>query len=148
MLPIQEVLIWSLGLSLLLAVLYRFLTNPREIKLLKEEIKGYRERSNKAQKAGNAEEANKLLSEMMKLTSKQMRSNMKPMIASLVIFFIAIGFLRETYSNFIIQLPFILPLLSYSFPFIILRDSIGWFWWYILITLPATFIFRKLLGVE
>lgn len=146
--PIQEVLLWSLLLSLILSALYRILTKPGDIKRLKEEMKFYREKSKKAQKEGNTEEVNRLLSETMKVNTKMMKSNMKPMIASLAIFFIALGFLRDTYSTFLIQLPFTLPLISYSFPFILLRDSIGWFWWYILITIPATFIFRKLLGVE
>ncbi len=146
--PIQEVLLWSLTLSLVLALIYRILTKPREIRAIKEEVKEIRGKMKKSQKDGNTEETNRLLSEMMKLNQKQLRSNMKPMLASMVIFLVAIGFLRDTYSNFLIQLPFTLPLLSYSFPFVVLRDSIGWFWWYILITIPCTFIFRRLLGVE
>jgi len=148
MIPIQEVLVWSLMLSLVLALIYRLLTKPKEIRSLKEEIKEYKDKMGKARKEGKTEETNRLLSEMMKLNQKQLRSNMKPMLASLLIFFVFLGFLRETYSSFLIQLPVILPLFSYSFPFIALRESIGWFWWYILITIPSTFLFRKLLGVE
>jgi uncharacterized membrane protein (DUF106 family) len=103
---------------------------------------------NKAKASGDKAEMEKFMSEMLKAQQKQMKQTMKPMIASVVLFFIFIGFLRETYSDVILNLPFTLPLASYSFPFIILRDSIGWFWWYILITIPATMLFRKLLGVE
>lgn len=150
----EGIFLWSLGLSFLFALLYRVLTKPQESKRLKEEVKLYREKIKKAQKESPGE-ANKLLSEMMKLNQKQLRMNMKPMIASLLVFFVVIGFLREAYSSAVIQLPFPLPLPSYTtifgfLPFlnIGIRESIGWFWWYVLITLPATFLFRKLLGVE
>ena len=146
MTAIQEVLLISLGLSLLFALFYRFLTKPAEMKRLKEEQKFHKEKMKQAK--GNAEETNKLLGEMMKLNQKMMRSSFKPMLASLAVFFLATHFLRTTYPAFAIQLPFTLPLLSYSWPFLVLRDSICWFWWYILITIPATLLFRKLLGVE
>ena len=148
MLPIQEVLLWSLLLSLILAILYRVLTKPAEIRRLKDELKEHRVRMKEVQKSGDKAATDKALSEMMALNQKQLKGNMKPMLASMIIFFVAVGFLRDAYSNFLIQLPFTLPLFSYSWPFIILRDTIGWFWWYILITIPATFAFRKLLGVE
>lgn len=145
---ITQVLIYSLTLSLVLAIIYRLLTKPDEIRRLKEELNDYRKKIKSAQKSGNTQEANKLLSDMMKINQKQLRSNMKPMLVSMILFFVVIGFFRDAFTELVIQLPFVLPLFSYSFPFILIRESIGWFWWYVFITVPCTFLFRKLLGVE
>ena len=148
MTPLQEILLISIGLSVFSAILYRVLTKPEEVKRVKEEVKGFREKIKEAQKAGKNDEASKLMSEMMKANQKQLKGNMKPMFVSMIVFIATIAFLRETYATFILNLPVAIPLLSYSFPFIIIRDTIGWFWWYILITIPLTFAFRKFLGVE
>ena len=148
MAPIEEVLLLSVGISFVLSVIYRVLTKPAEMKRVKEEVKLHRERMKKAQKEGNKAELSSSLSEMTKLNQKQLRGSMKPMLVSLLVFFVFVGFLRQTYVTFSIHLPTTLPLLSYSYPFIALRSSIGWFWWYILVTVPCTIVFRKLLGVE
>jgi uncharacterized membrane protein (DUF106 family) len=42
--------------------------------------------------------------------------------------------------GFAIRLPFTVPLLGWNY--------LNWLWWYIIITLPATWLFRKALGVE
>lgn len=144
----QDIFIWSLLLSLGLSIIYRILTKPAEIRRIKEDVKVHREKMKALQKEGKQEDVNKALSEMMKLQQKQMKASMKPMIVSLLIFFVVLGVMREAFSTAAIQLPFTLPLISYSFPFVFLRDSIGWLWWYVLITIPFTFMFRKLLGVE
>lgn len=145
---VTELLLMSLGLSIITSLAYRFLTNPKEVKQHKEEMKEYRGKTKAAQKAGNTEEMNRLLGESMKINQKILKSNMKPMIITFGVFILAIGYFRDTFSMLILDLPFALPLISYSWPFLLMRDSIGFFWWYFLVTLPATFIFRKLLGVE
>ena len=148
MLPFEEVLVISLLLSLMIAVIYRLLTKPGEIRKTRKDISFYSNKMKEAQKSGNKAEADKYMSEMLKANQKVFKENMKPMFVTMIIFIVVLGVLKQAYSTFFLQLPFTLPLISYSFPFIVLRDSIGWFWWYILSTVPATLMFRKMLGVE
>lgn len=241
---ITDVLILSLGLSLLLAIIYRVFTKPEEMRRLKGEMKEIRAKMKEAQKAGNQQETNRLLTESMKLNQQQFKGNMKPLMASLLIFILALNIMGglygphvpvavtyqdvpglgtvpagtltigdvaydvvitddnhsvivdlnrdgtfdedsfgreavifqegENYWKFlgpdqgafpfvpaqqntflftpdILELPFTLPLPAWDFvgfPFFKMSTHIGWFWFYLLITIPTTFLFRKLLGVE
>jgi len=148
--PMQELFLISLAISFIYGLSYRLLTNPKEIRAIKAESKEFKEKISAARKAGNNDEANKLMAESMKVQQKLMRSNMKPMIASFGIFIIGVWYILGPLYGGVVELtlPFTLPLFSYAFPFIVLRESIGWFWFYILITVPFIFIFRKLLGAE
>ena len=139
MTPMLELLLISIGLSLLLAVLYRFLTDPEEIRKAKREMEFYREKSKKAQKAGDMEEVKKLTNDMMKASQKQMSQTMKPMFASMVIFFVVLGWLATAYAELAIPAPFAIPFIG---------NSLNWFWWYLIIVIPANLVFRKALGVE
>ena len=138
MLPFQEVLIVSVILSVIMSVIYRVLVNPEEIRKIKREMEFFKEKANKAQKAGNTEEMKKHSNEMLKVSGKQMGKTMKPMLASMVIFFIALTWMGTAYADVVVNLPFNM------FGF----TELNWFWWYIVITFPCTILFRKALGVE
>lgn len=135
----QEVLIISIALSLLIVILTKLLTNQDEIKKAKREMKFYQEKIKKAQKAGDNQTVSKLSNDMLKASSKQLRQSMKPMFVSLIIFVIALGWLAAEYGELVINLPVTLPFLG---------SELNWFWWYLIIVLPTSFIFRKVLGVE
>lgn len=139
LLPFQDVLIFSLLLSFALAVIYRLLTKPAEIRRIKEDMKFLREKVNKAQRAGNTDEVKKFSSDMMKASQEQFKASMKPMMASMILFFFFLGWLNTAYIDMLVTLPFAVPFLGLQ---------INWFWWYIIITLPSTMLFRKALGVE
>jgi len=136
---ILEILLFTVGLSFLLAVIYRLLTNPQEMRRIKENMKEVQAKVKKAQKAGDMDQVNALTSEMLKGSQQQFTQNMKPMIVSMLVFFVFIGFLRGQYQGEWVLLPFAVPFIG---------SVIGWFKWYIVITLPFTFMFRKMLGVE
>lgn len=137
--PYQEVLIWSVLLSFILAILYRVLTNPGEIRTLKNNMKELREKANKALKAGEKEKSNQLTNEMLKMSGKQMKYTMKPMMLSFILFFVFLGWIGPTYADMVVTMPVAIPFLGSEF---------NWFWWYLIITVPMTLVFRKLLGVE
>jgi len=218
--PYQEILLWALGLSLAISVIYRVFTNPEEIRKLKEDMKFYREKSKEAQKNKDMKKANEYMSEMMKLSQKQMKLNMKPMFITMGVVLLILSSMGHTYGgvtvettpagdkvgmgyfsysdfnyslktektgdgeikvwidlngngefsdeegyakgdmfraggaywvvhpesinrtwmDLAVKLPFTLPLLGWTY--------LNWLGWYILITLPATWIFRRMLGVE
>ncbi|MCK4497443.1 MAG: DUF106 domain-containing protein [Candidatus Aenigmarchaeota archaeon] len=135
----QEVLIISLVLSLIMVLLTKFLTNQDEIRKAKREMKFYQDKIKKAQKSEDKEAVSKLSKDMLKASSKQMKQSMKPMFVSLIIFVIALGWLTGEYGELLINLPITLPVLG---------NQLNWFWWYLIIVLPTSFIFRKMLGVE
>ena len=139
MLPIEEVLVISVALSIIMAILYRVLTNPEQIRNAKKEAEFYKEKMNKAQKSGDKAQTEKFMNEMLKAQKKQLGQNMKPMFASLIIFFIAFGWLGATYADLLVNLPFPIPFIG---------SELNWFWWYLIIVIPSTQICRKLLGVE
>ncbi len=134
-----QVTMVSLGLSFMLSLLYRFLTNPDEMKRIKKEMKFYKEKSSEAQKAGDKAKANEYMKDMMKASQQQFKQNMKPMMASMLVFFIVLGWMHSTFASVLVQLPVTIPFAG---------NDLGWFWWYILITIPCTMLFRKLLGVD
>ena len=100
--PMGEVLLISLALSFLLAGLYRVLTKPEEIRKIKQDMEFHKKKANEAQKAGRTEEAKKHTNDMMKCSQKQMGQSMKPMLASMIIFFILLGWLASAYGAVIV----------------------------------------------
>lgn len=134
-----QITLISLALSFVLSLLYLLLTKPGEMRRIKEEMAYYRKKSSEAQKAGNKEKANEYLKESMKLTQQQFKQNMKPMMASMLIFIIILGWMHGAFTDVLVLLPVTIPIAG---------NDLGWFWWYILLTIPCTMLFRKLLGVD
>jgi uncharacterized membrane protein (DUF106 family) len=102
-LPYQEIFLWSLGLALVLSGLYRIFTKPEEMRQIKKDMAFYREKSKEAQKNKDIKKANEYMSDMMKLSQKQMRINMKPMIIGLGIVLILLGFISQAYGGVSVQ---------------------------------------------
>lgn len=102
-LPYQDILLWTLLLSFVSSLIYRVFNKPAEMRKIKEDMKFYREKSKEAQKEKDTKKANEYVSEMMKLSQKQMRTNMLPMFVSLGIVLLAFGFLSQTYGGVTIE---------------------------------------------
>lgn len=135
----QEVMVISIFLALFSVLLSKFLANQEVLKKAKEEIELYRKKSTEAQKEGDMKKANKYMSEMMKASQKQMRENMKPMMFSFIMFILAFSWLDANYSDLLVSLPFTVPFLG---------KEINWFWWYLIIIIPMSMFFRKILDVQ
>jgi uncharacterized membrane protein (DUF106 family) len=134
-----EVTLISLALAFVLSLLYRFLTRPEEMRRIKKEMKFYQEKSKEAQKAGDTAKANEYMKQVMGASQQQFRQNMKPMLASMLVFFVVLGWMHSAFASVLVQLPVTVPIAG---------NDLGWFWWYFLITIPCTMLFRKLLGVD
>lgn len=210
MLPHQDIFIWAMVLSFIITVVYRIFTKPEEIRKIKEEMKFYKEKANEAQKRKDVKKSQEYLSEMMKASQKQFKSNMKPMMVSMIVVIFLLGFIHQNYSGIVIEtnedgigyfsfMDFnhsvrienenvridvndngdfsdeesyseggvaligntnwqVFPekenkasmylLIGMPFPLPFFGYYLNWLGWYILCTLPATWIFRKFLGVE
>ncbi|MBN2330639.1 MAG: DUF106 domain-containing protein [Candidatus Aenigmarchaeota archaeon] len=97
--PFMGITLVSLGLSLLIAVIYRVLTKPDEVRKAKDDMKFYKNKMSEAQKAGDKQKANEYASEMMKASQLQMRHSMKPMMATMVLFLFLLGWLNGNYGG-------------------------------------------------
>ncbi|MCD6496196.1 MAG: DUF106 domain-containing protein [Candidatus Aenigmarchaeota archaeon] len=224
MTPFLEVTLISLGLSLLITLIYRFLTNPDEMRKIKDDMKFYKEKMNQAKKSGDTAKMNEYASEMMKMSQKQFQYSMKPMIATMLVFFLLLGWLNTSFGGAVVDFSknetvftydgvqhqasyekspdgfitavdldndgsfsdsekfskgdvfeyrdaywrpvaktdgflffthevedvvhfeMLVAKMPFELPF--LGSYLSWFWWYIFISFPATFILRKLFGVE
>jgi len=135
--PIEE-LLFSAVITFIITLIYKFLTNQSEIKQLKISVKEKQTKIKELQKT-NPQEANKMLNEVMALSSKQMRMNMKPMLLTLVVVGITLPWLGQTFPGVVVKLPFTLPYFGNDF---------GWLAWYIIVSIPLGIYFRKLLKVE
>ena len=85
----------------------------------------------------NPEEAKKMTSEILALTNKQMKMTFKPMLVSMMFVILLFPWLKLAFVGPIVTLP--VEILG--------RTTFGWFLWYIIISMPFSMAFRKLLGV-
>jgi len=134
----QEIFLLSIGLSLLMTLASKFLVNQQEMKKAKKDMEFFREKASKAQKAGDLKRSNEYMSEMLKASQRQFRHNMKPMMFSFVLVILAASWFAVAYAEAKILSPVNIPFLG---------NELTWFWWYIIIVLPFSTIFRKLLDV-
>jgi uncharacterized membrane protein (DUF106 family) len=141
----MEIFVISVVLSFLTSLVYRLLTNPKEMRETKEAVKDYSDKMKKAQKAGNSKEVEKYLNEMTGHQKRMFSKSMKPMFLSLIIFLVGFQFLG-TYSDVTITLPFNLPYTTWEFPYVHFTGQYTWFWWYLIIIFPFSMVFRKLMG--
>ena len=135
----QELFLITIVLSFIMSVMSRLLTDQNKIRKIKEDMKFYREKAGKAQKSGDLKKANEYTSQMMKASQGQFKENMKPMLLSFVIFIAALGWFRVEYASLEVLSPISIPFIG---------ASLNWFWWYLIIILPSSMIFRKVLDVQ
>jgi uncharacterized membrane protein (DUF106 family) len=101
--PFMTITLLSLGLSFSISVLYRFLTNPAEVRKAKEDMKFFREKVKEAQKSGDKQKIAEYSSEMLKASQGQFRMSMKPMVASMLVFVFLLGWLNANFGGITID---------------------------------------------
>jgi uncharacterized membrane protein (DUF106 family) len=136
---ILEVLAITLILSLLIALVYKFLQKNEKIKDLKQKQLEIKKRIEKAKKDCDKEAADKAMMELLKINQELLKINMKPMFLTTIIFLAVLAWIGNTYANLIIPLPFTIPFFG---------SQLNWFWWYVVIIIPCIQIFKKFFGVE
>ncbi|MBU0898268.1 MAG: DUF106 domain-containing protein [Nanoarchaeota archaeon] len=142
------ILLVAAGISLLSALFHKFFVNQNDLKQMKNEMKYQKERANAAKKRGDKGVEAEASKEMMSLSGKQMKMTMKPLMYTMIVVIVILGWLSTTYAESVINLPIPMPTLSWAFPFVSLTTEYSWFFWYIIVSVPTTFAFRKLLGLE
>lgn len=138
--PHVSLLIISIMLTAIVLLINRFSVNKKLMEEIKHKMEEIRENLTQAQKAGNTEEVNKFLGEMMKTNSQYMRQMLKAMIISIIILALFLPWLNYKYGGMaIVKLPFALPILG---------SSLSWIWWYVLVSFAMGWVLKKLLGMD
>lgn len=136
--PVIGLFIFAAFISFVLTLPYKFLLDQKKVRELKEKTKEIQKQIKEAQKT-DQKKANELLTEMLALSNKQMLSNFKPMLPGMMLVVILLPWLASAFAGPIVILPFSLPIFGNDF---------GWLMWYLLASIPLTYIFRKMLGVQ
>ncbi len=138
--PYISLAILSIALTVIVVVLGRIVTNKKIVSEIKAKTEDLRVKLADAQKEGNKEGVNQLMTELMKTQNQYMKHSFKMMIISLVVISLFLPWAQYTYSaQSVATLPFSLPFIG---------SSLSWAYWYILISFSVGWIIRKLLGVE
>lgn len=124
-------------ITFVITLFYKFLVDQNKMKSMKDEMKEMQKKIKEAQKT-NPEQANKMMGDVLKLTNKQMFLNFKPMIPTMIFVFALLPWMASVFTGPIVLLPFSLPFFGNDF---------GWLMWYIILSMPLTIFFRKILGV-
>ncbi len=96
--PFQELTLLSLLLAFISVLPYRFLVDLKAFKSAKADIDFYRKKTEEAQKSKKTEDMNRFMDEMMKANKRYLSFTTKPLIASIIIFLAAFGFLSSLYG--------------------------------------------------
>jgi|GEM_PF-1008616 len=136
--PVLAEIVVAVAVTFVITLMYRFLTDPKKMKELKDRAKAISEKTKEIQKA-DPEEAKKLTNEMLEITNKQMMASMKPMLATLLVAALVLPWMAAQFAGPMVKLPADLPYFGVD---------LGWLMWYILISIPASQILRKAMGVD
>jgi len=121
-------IIISFILTLLITLVYKFLTDQHLMKSLKEEIKSHQEESKNHK--DNPEKLIQIQKEAMEKNMKLMMHSMKPMLFTFLPIIIIFGWLRTTYTDWTGPL------------------GLGWIWVYIISSIIFSMTLRKILKVH
>lgn len=134
-----SVLLISMMLTLVVLGLNRILVKQHIINQIKTKMQEIKENLNRAQKEGNKETVNNLVSEMMKTNNEYMKHTFRSLIVSMIVVSMFLPWVGAKYQGLTVaSLPFTLPFVG---------SSLEWLYWYILVSITAGFILNKLLGV-
>jgi uncharacterized membrane protein (DUF106 family) len=123
--PLLSIILISLVATFLATLAHKWLTNQEHLKSMKARQKELQKELKACQKTGDDCKMKELNAEMMKIAGTMMKSSFRPMIVTMVPFFILIYWIRSIYS----------PILNY------------WIWWYIGASVASSIIIRKVLKV-
>lgn len=137
--PLLGISLTATLLSFVFALIYRLTVDVERMKKLKKKSRELRKRMDEARRRENHKELKDLWEKSMKLTHEQFAIGLKPMMLTLLLVMIVFPFLKKTYNGATFALPFSLPFIG---------NDVGWLGLYIIISIPTSMLFRKLLKVE
>ena len=129
--PLYGLLLVSFLITLIITLVYKFMTNQKELKDIQDKTKEIREQM-KIHK-DNPQKISELQKKSLEISMGSFKHQFKPMIVTLLPILIIFGWLRDTYVNY------------NSLNFLGFINS--WIWTYIVSAFIFSIILRKLLKV-
>jgi uncharacterized membrane protein (DUF106 family) len=139
--PTLSILIFSMLVSTVISICYKFLVDPLKAREIKGKVKDIQQRLTEAQKKNDTKAMNNLMSEAMQNNGNQMQIMMKPMLVSMLLVILILPSMNTHYAGVSMTMPITIPLVGNVVPF-------GWIGWYFISSIPFVILTRKLLGVE
>jgi len=128
--PLVGIIVVSFVMTLVATLIHKFMTDQKLLKNNKEEMKQIRkEIKEAAQDPTKMAELNK---KSMEKSMTQMKHTLKPILITMIVFFILFSWLRATYDPLEVSLWFIH----------------SWFWVYFVFAIISSIILRKILKVH
>jgi uncharacterized membrane protein (DUF106 family) len=121
--PMLSLALFSVAVTFISTIIHKWMTNQEHLKQLKVRQKEIQKELKGCKDENLMKELNM---EMMKLTGVMMKSSMRPMFVTIIPFLLLFKWLREIYT----------PLLGPEF-------FGGWMGYYILFSIGASILFRK-----
>jgi uncharacterized membrane protein (DUF106 family) len=118
--PVYSIIVLSAIVTLISTLVTKWLTNQDHLRSLKERQKQIQKDLKKCKPGDKIFE--ELQSEMLQITMTMMKSSFKPLLITFIPFLLLLGWIRNTYEP-------ILP---------------GWIWYYIIASVAASLVYRKL----
>jgi uncharacterized membrane protein (DUF106 family) len=136
--PLITIFLFSFVLTLLIAIINKFLVNRKVMKEVKTKMTEIRENLSKAQKSNDTEAVNKYMSEYMSINTQYMKQTFKSLLISIIVIMLFLPLLNLQYKGVtVLNLPFPLPIVG---------TKSGWFLWYFIVSLSTSIIFKKIIG--
>ncbi|MEM5790962.1 MAG: EMC3/TMCO1 family protein [Candidatus Aenigmatarchaeota archaeon] len=137
--PHISLFIISSIIAVLVILANKFLVDRRKMEEIKRKMEEIRLKIAEAQKSGNKEYANKLLDELLKINTEQLKQSLKALIVTLTLISFILPWIKYRYEGMaVLSLPFSIPIIGSSF---------SWVVWYFLVSFVVSWILRKIFGV-
>jgi len=137
--PLIGIALVATTLSFVFSLIYRLAMDVEKMKEIKRKSKKFKKMMDEARKKGDHKELKDLWEKSMKLTHEQFAMSMKPLIFTFALVIVVFPVLKKTYNGVTFALPFPLPFVG---------SHIGWLGMYIIVSVPTSMLFRKLLRVD
>ncbi len=127
--------------SILINVITAYTMDIKKMRNMKEKLKKIQEQMKDAHKNKNTKKIQKLQMEMMNIQKEIFRQSFKPMLISFLPIVAILSWLKwKIPKNIsIVELPFNLPIFG---------NDLGWFGWYIFVSIVSSMIVKKIMKLE
>jgi uncharacterized membrane protein (DUF106 family) len=130
----------AVGVSLFSAFVHRKMVDRKKMDEIREKIEQHQKEYMKAQKEDNQKKLKQLekkQSMIFDLVKKNMMMSMKPLFFTMPVFLVIIWLMGAQYGEAgpLMDLPFSVPLLTYSVPEINVSNAVSWFGIYLVVAL-------------
>lgn len=125
----------SILLSVMSTLVRRATIDPKKMKESREKMKEHQKVLKEAQKKGDMKKLASAQEDFGKLMMDQMKMSFKPLIITLIPFFLVFNWLREQYDTI-------------GTVATVLGFDLSWFWWYLIVSLLFSIAINKLMSLE